>query len=260
MVNAVAWKVLPVRDGRRNYPGACLEVCAPPLGGPEYSGSSREKIKLSYPPRIQLPQLILWAVLSLVLLGRGTLVWGGWEQLGGSLNPDPNRNTGSPKIAVLLGVPYVVVSTGSIHVKYYSDSEKKWLQLGNTVNASINGSNPHIAFCGSTPFVAWIENNGTTRGTVYVKYYQDNQWIQAGNSLNCLADSNPYRVGITVCEGMPYVCWEETIQNAQQRYVYVKRWNGTAWEQAGECLNNLLSSTECSCPTLVTERYRAQPE
>jgi len=200
----------------------------------------------------------LW-ILGFSLLGLGITAWGDWEQLGGSLNVSENQNAANPHIAVYNDTPYATWNEeGKIYVKYYSEADRSWVQLGECLNASLSemGDQPDIVFCGDIPYVTWLEGTWASgkRG-VYVKYYHENQWIQAGgNSLNCLVGGMADSPCIVNCNGLPYVGWAEYVSSAWDSFV--KYYSGTDWVQAGNGLNAELSVVNFLDPVLAAGNGR----
>jgi hypothetical protein len=86
-----------------------------------------------------------------------------------------------------------------------------------------------------TPYVTWHEYNGSSN-QIYVKHYNGSAWVQDGGSLN----TNPSNVGFfpdicTTSTGVPYVAWHES--EGSNHWIYVKHFNGSAWNQDGGQLN-----------------------
>ena len=103
------------------------------------------------------------ALSLVVFLLLSSNAFSGWEQVGGSLNIDPNRDASYARVYVLADIPYVswigwnASGYANVYVKKYNGVE--WVQVGDMLNFDINqhASEPSIAFKDSTPFVAYQE-------------------------------------------------------------------------------------------------------
>jgi len=165
------------------------------------------------------------------------------------LNVDTSHNAGSPSLAFNGSTLYVVweesdSTSSKIYVKHWNGSA--WIQDGGGLNVDVskNAHYPSLSFSGSTPYVAWYENDGTTN-QIYVKHWNGSTWIQDGGSLNVDVSKDAYYPSLSFSEStpsgkenpeiIPYVTWQENDGAANQ--IYVKHWNGSTWIQDGGSLN-----------------------
>src|SRR5262249_13602576 len=88
-----------------------------------------------------------------------------WNPVGGALNADPTKDTLSPSIATVGGVPYVAWKKragvpGLVRVARWNGSG--WTAVGSVLNVdpTRNAFLPQIVDVGGTPWVAWEETNG----------------------------------------------------------------------------------------------------
>jgi hypothetical protein len=155
-----------------------------------------------------------------------------WTRAGGSVNIDVERYAGSPSLKLDSSdrpvVAFTEASAGfDVFVKRWTGSS--WARIGDTVNGRTGLANsPRLALDGQgNPTVAWLENQGSIK--VFVKRWDGKAWQALGGFLN--VDPKSYAESSSLAldsSGYPVVAWSEEVSRTQRR-VYVKRWNGTAW-------------------------------
>jgi hypothetical protein len=124
-----------------------------------------------------------------------------------------------------------------------------WVQVGGSLNVNNNNNAGALDIAVSnngTPYAAWIEDNGSGVGQVYVRYWDGNSWVQLGGSLNMDPDANVDRwhenVRIAAYNNTPYVVWIEPGTAPGVVQLYAKNWNGSAWVAHG-CINMRINYT-----------------
>lgn len=164
-----------------------------------------------------------------------------WVQDGSSLNETVSINAHVPNITVVNNTPYVTwyeTDDGSyyrVFVKRFNGSE--WVRVGNALNVDSNRKavDPEITEYDGIPYVAWQEFNGDAE-QIYVKYFNGDEWVSLGGSLNIDSVRNAYTPNIIFVGSVPYVTWHENILGGADQLV-VKYYNGSAWVQEGGALN-----------------------
>ena len=85
-----------------------------------------------------------------------------------------------------------------------------------------------------TPYVAFMENLGFNS---YVKKYNGTTWEVVGTGyINNTNESGNYP-SLDIYNGTPYVTYSGKSLAMLNNRIYVKRLNGTSWEQIGSVLN-----------------------
>jgi hypothetical protein len=126
-----------------------------------------------------------------------------------------------------------------------------WTQLGLQLNQATNDAiSPSVAVNGTTPYVAFVEDNGVPGpDQVTVKQWTGAAWALVGPaSLNLDPTKNATDPFMYVEGGTPYVAWSEPDATGKQRIV-VKRWTGAAWVQDGASMS-LQTAENASRPRL----------
>lgn len=166
--------------------------------------------------------------------------WDGasWVAQGGALNIAAGTSTERPDIAFSGTTPYVVWRENSApprgYVKRWDGAS--WVSMGGSINVDNTRDlgAPAIAVDGTTPYVAFQQWNGT-KWQINVRRWDGSAWVTLGGSLNVNTAQNAWAPRIALDGATPYVIWYE--DDAAGRFVYVKRWSGTAWESVGGALN-----------------------
>jgi hypothetical protein len=121
---------------------------------------------------------------------------------------------------------------------------RAWKPVGtNPLNAlsSNDTSEPVIAIDNSGyPVVAWYEykTGFIEQGGIVVKRWNGSSWVQLGDPVY----GEFFRFGIVptpyiyMSNNQPVIAWTEWSGTTNKRTTYVKRWNGTTWEQVGPAI------------------------
>jgi hypothetical protein len=164
-----------------------------------------------------------------------------WVPVGGALNVDVTKGASFPMIASVGGVPYATweENDGSkFQIRVARFDGTAWNAVGPSLNIAPlqAGTEPSIASVGGVPYVAWTESTTTVnQEQVHVRRLNGMTWDVVGTALN-VDTAKPARAPrIADVGGVPYVTWFEGITTPQQ--VYVRRLNGTTWDQVGGSLN-----------------------
>jgi hypothetical protein len=163
-----------------------------------------------------------------------------WEQVGSSLNIDPNGDPANLVMTFIGNTPYVVwreYYSGGYHiiVKHFDGSQ--WVRDGGDLNFNPirSGSASVIANLDGIPYVSWCEDDGSGSTQINVKYLNGSNWESIGGSLNVDGNRNAVASDIVLYQGVPHVTWYEYNGTAFQ--IYVKRFQAGAWQLMGNSLN-----------------------
>jgi hypothetical protein len=148
------------------------------------------------------------------------------------------------------GLPFDNTSSQWAHIYVDSLSGITWQQLG-TTSSSINSENsgdveahaPSIAVVNGTPWVSYYAGKPPSISPrIYAKSWTGSAWTGGAvgfvNNVPGVYQSRSSIVGVATT---PYLAFIEVDKSqsslAQQHYVYVKHFNGSAWVQDGTFLN-----------------------
>jgi hypothetical protein len=177
---------------------------------------------------------------------------GSWTAVGGTLSANDSRY---PTIANVGGVPYVAwaETDGShyqVRVKRFDGAT--WSDVGGVslnLSTAQSAGSPVIGTVAGVPYVAWDERSGTAQ-QVWVKRLEGNAWVLVGSgSLNIDATHNGEAATLADVGGVPYVGWSET--DGSHGQLYVKRFDGSAWQQVGTGSMNVDTGHSVSAPSLA---------
>jgi hypothetical protein len=177
---------------------------------------------------------------------------GSWTSVGGTLSVADTRY---PTIANVGGVPYAAWSetNGShyqLRVKRFDGAT--WSDVGASLNVSATQSAgaPALGTVAGVPYVAWDETSATGR-QIWVKRLEGTTWVPVGGgSLNLTAAHDAEAPMLADVGGVPYVGWQES--DGAHSQLYVKRFDGTAWQQVGSGSMNVDTAHGVSAPSLAS--------
>ncbi|MCK5241272.1 hypothetical protein KAR34_02360 [bacterium] len=162
-----------------------------------------------------------------------------WEQLGSSININPNETAVWPSLVFNEYTPYIawVEETSSatqIYVKFWNGSD--WEQVGGSVNINTveNANHQSLCFYNSTPYIAFAQENGIN-SQIYVRYWTGSIWSTLGGALNNDPNRDADYPSIVFHLATPYVAWQES--NGFKQQIIVKTRNFSTWTQVGGSLN-----------------------
>jgi hypothetical protein len=118
------------------------------------------------------------------------------------------------------------------------NASAEWTLVGNTLNASNSQSArfAYLALNNGTPYVTWVESTAG-RDQVYAKFWNGSSWQSLGGSLNTNTGEHAYSSQLAFNNNTPYAAYSEAYTPDTAQHVYVKRWNGAAWNTLGGVLN-----------------------
>lgn len=155
-----------------------------------------------------------------------------WQLMGTPLNITLTADAFTPDVALdMSGSPYVTwLENGPLYrvwLKRYAGGV--WTPIGGAANYyGFAAKAPRLAIDNLTPYVAWVESDGTTQHAVVAHY--NSGWIYDSPSLNRFPNENASSADIQIAiSGSPVVTWSETLGGAGSQ-IYVRRYNGLAFE------------------------------
>ena len=115
-----------------------------------------------------------------------------------------------------------------------------WQTLGGTLNvdADATASDPSLAVGhNGTPYLAWQECAVRAPDcSVHVKSWDGDRWHQLGGRLNTDPEADATAPVLRVdLAGRPVIVWTES-SRGKPDLIYVKRWEGDAWQPLGDSL------------------------
>ncbi len=167
----------------------------------------------------------------------------GWMKDGGAQNMDSSHRAFDLTMSSNVKAPYLAwielnaKDVPQLYVKHLLGGQ--WITDGGSLNLdpTHRAANPALSATGPAPYVAWCEYSVERIYQLYVKHLSEDGWHMAGSeSLNISPTRDAIEPAILFQGSAPYITWAElSDQNFYQ--VYVKRWNGSAWEALGRSLN-----------------------
>jgi hypothetical protein len=89
-----------------------------------------------------------------------------------------------------------------------------------------------------TPYVAWADE-GSGHFEIYVRRWSESDWGEVGagsaSGGGISGDSSfSYAPSIAIApDGTPYVAWTDYAPESGEYQIYIRRWNGSSWEEVG---------------------------
>jgi hypothetical protein len=185
--------------------------------------------------------------------------WNGstWQQLGGSLDSKSVSFASTTSLSVDLdnaNNPFVAWSkcvsevsgfcnNDDIFVKAWTGST--WQLLGGALDTTLGEeafSPSLVVGTDNKPVVAWHEDAGgidscCSNPNVYVKRWDGSNWIALGGALDVNVANSAVTPSLALdAANHPVVAWMESSSGSPTQ-LYVKRWNGSTWQQLGSSLN-----------------------
>ncbi len=132
-----------------------------------------------------------------------------------------------------------------IYVKRWNGSA--WVEMGpgsasggGISDTTTRSTEPSLAVASDgRPVVAWVESqNEHSPGEIYVKVWDGSAWVAngadsaSGGGISNSEESYSYNPSLAIGpDKMPIIAWSEAL--AGTGWIYVKRWNGSAWIETG---------------------------
>ena len=173
--------------------------------------------------------------------------WDGatWVALGGTLTRVAGGIPDWPTVAIDHEAPVVAWQENGpglgapteIYAARWDEGASAWTPLGgglSTVPGATTSEQPSIAVLGDgTIIVGWHEEDGLGGMDVHVSRWTGSSWLPLGGGLSALPGSRTWaRVASVSGASTPYVAWWEGIV-ASSAQVFVRRWDGVAWQPVG---------------------------
>jgi methionine-rich copper-binding protein CopC len=174
--------------------------------------------------------------------------WNGtaWQQLGEEF--DVSQSVYAPNIELFNGQPVVAFQEGKKlsetqnepngNILVYRWTGSAWEALGQVDVPERDAAAPSLAVANDgTLTIAYFEFDGVS-SNVLVKRWAGSSWQPLGDVLDINPDRNAVFPSLVIDDsGNAVVAWYEDRAGDLSRNIYVKQWNGTAWEQLGTSLN-----------------------
>jgi hypothetical protein len=162
------------------------------------------------------------------------LTGGGWVQVEGGASPinaHPDQTAGSPRLAVVAGVPHIgwVESDGTrgqVRVARLNAAGNDWAQI--VAGASPVNHDPGqgatrmaLADVGGTPYVAWIEADGVNQEVRVARLEAAGPtWAEVvgvDSPINAVATADAWSLGVASPGGVPWVAWTESAADGSRQ-------------------------------------------
>jgi Bacterial Ig-like domain/Bacterial Ig domain len=178
-----------------------------------------------------------------------------WESLGtASLNVDAGMGAYEPSLAVdASGRPVVAWSEGNavnvtppnlVYVKRWNGTE--WQLLGGTPNSAVNTNfeTEHFAFSLDDEGNPWVAMTLVLSSRILaLVHLENNNWVWSQSDPRSPNVTNASHPSLALdASGKPVISWAELGTPEDPRYV--KRWNGSAWQQLGGSLGDTSINNE----------------
>jgi len=175
-----------------------------------------------------------------------------WHKNG---SPIPGASGAGPSLTIASAGPsdaanyMVLITDGFGHTATASARlevmSRRWAQLsGRSTATTPNLQQPSLTLCGQ-PHVAHLVPSANGGSQLFVRSFDGAVWSVKGAALNVNGDasaSDPSIACVSDATGAwPVVAWSEG--TATGRNIYVRYWNGTAWQSSGGALNIAAGST-----------------
>ena len=147
----------------------------------------------------------------------------------------------------------VAGGTYNIYVKKWDGTT--WNSLGGSLNISPTKNADYQVLAldsGGFPIVAWNEFDGTSNN-IYVKKWNGTAWALVGTTFLDVNSNQPATNPSLALDssGFPTVAWSE--KDATSYNIYVKKWNGTVWNQLSMTFLNVSSGKDADNPSLALD-------
>jgi hypothetical protein len=169
----------------------------------------------------------------------------GWGPLGNELDTLAANNASLPSLALQSDNDPVVAwqENGDVFAKEWNNTSSSWSALGGAVEptGTNTASDPSTALDSTNvPYVALVENDGAS-DNIYVRSWNGSTWVSLGSAL----DNNPAQAAtqpsLTLRGSFaPHIAFTEG--DGTSTNIYVKSWNGSAWQAVGGALDTALAN------------------
>lgn len=136
-------------------------------------------------------------------------------------------------------------------------AERAWHDVGPTLDDNYLSRSPSVAIAKrQEPVVAYVrttpQSDGRQVGNIFVERWNGADWQPLGAAVNTKRRFAAELPSLVVdAQDRPVAAWYEAQNEVSSRFaVYVKRWNGSAWEPLGGALNSDLRRSALS-PSLA---------
>jgi hypothetical protein len=179
--------------------------------------------------------------------------WNGsdWEEVGagsasgGGISGDDGYASG-PSVAIAAdGTPYIAWDNDTeIYIRYWDGDSWQEVGAGSASGGGISNTRSWSAEASlatapdGTPYVAWADE-GNGHFEIYVRRWSGSDWEEVGTGSasggGISGDGSfSYSPSIAIApDGSPYVAWTDYAPESSEYQIYIRRWNGSIWEEVG---------------------------
>jgi hypothetical protein len=216
-------------------PNRVFQLYVKCLSGDDWKRAGDRSLNISSRRDAMRPAIVLSGLISYVAWTEPTdrnvyqvhvKRWNGstWEQLGGSLNLNPQNHALSPSLVLIDQIPHAAWiefdanGVSQLHVKHWE--KNTWMADGGVLNAdpARHAFSPAMGRAGSRPYVAWTEYDGEGRPRIHVKYHNGTRWVpdDPRSDAKAAASSDPILTGT---DAGVSIAWKEVDPNGVAQIV-----------------------------------------
>jgi hypothetical protein len=183
--------------------------------------------------------------------------WNGavWEEVGaGSASGGGIAGGDGSNVSLAIGpdgVPYAAWEGfdgyWQIYVRRWNGSTWEEVGAGSASGGGISDNDTHSNYpeiaigLDGTPYVVWMDAEGWPSEEYYIviRRWDGTSWVEVGEGssgwggISGTIGSSYYPSVIIAPDGTPYVTWDQWDEAAETVDIYVRRWDGSGWEEAG---------------------------
>jgi hypothetical protein len=166
---------------------------------------------------------------------------GSWHLVGGPLYADVTRSSVRPRIASVVGVPYVTweeTTATNFQVRVARlEGDGNWHLVGGPLyfDPTKEAASPSIAAVAGVPYVAWAEDTGTNHQIRVARLGSGDNWQLVDDALYADSTKDASVPSIADVGGVPYVAWTEAGSPNEVRVAKFQAGDGH-WHLVGDAL------------------------
>ena len=148
----------------------------------------------------------------------------------------------APSLILKDKTPYVIWSeidrSGFAHIHVRHKKKDRWILDGKYLNVSKKsyGMTPRLFLYKGKVYATWSEIVSRDRALIYVKQWDGHKWIKVGKVININPAERAIDPVLASDGKYLYIAWSE-LDPDKVSQIYVKRWDGKAWELLSGSVN-----------------------